>query len=46
MDGHITRMGDVRNPYKIFVREPKGKRPLGRFTRRRENIGMGPREIG
>jgi hypothetical protein len=28
--GHIARMGEKRNSYKLFVRKPEGKRPLGR----------------
>jgi hypothetical protein len=28
--GHIVRMGEMGNAYKILVRKPEGKRPLGR----------------
>jgi hypothetical protein len=28
--GHVTRMGEKRNPYKILVGKPEGKIPLGR----------------
>jgi hypothetical protein len=28
--GHVTHMGGMRNAYKIFIRKPEGKRPLGR----------------
>jgi hypothetical protein len=28
--GHVTRMGEKRNPYVIFVGKPEGKRLLGR----------------
>jgi hypothetical protein len=28
--GHLARMGEKRNAYKIFVGKPKGKRTLGR----------------
>jgi hypothetical protein len=28
--GHVARMGEERNAYRIFVRNPGGKRPLGR----------------
>jgi len=28
--GHVARMGDMRNSYRIFVGIPKRKRPLGR----------------
>jgi hypothetical protein len=30
-------MGEKRNPYRTFVGESEGKRPLGRATREREN---------
>jgi hypothetical protein len=26
--GHVARMGEVRNAYKISVGKPEGKRPL------------------
>jgi hypothetical protein len=32
--GHVARMGETRNAYRIFVRKPEGKRPLGRPRRR------------
>jgi hypothetical protein len=28
--GHIARMGEMRNAYKILVSVPEGKRTLGR----------------
>jgi hypothetical protein len=28
--GHAACMGEMRNSYKILVRKPEGKRPLGR----------------
>jgi hypothetical protein len=28
--GHVARMGEKRNPYRILVGIPEGKRPLGR----------------
>jgi hypothetical protein len=45
--GHIARMGETRNAYRILVGKAEGKRPQGR-TRRRwvENIRMDLREIG
>jgi len=39
--GHVERMGEMRNWYKILVRKPEGKRPPGRRRRRWEdNIRM------
>jgi hypothetical protein len=46
-EGHVVRMGEKRNVYRILVGEPKGKRPLGRPRRRWVgNIKMELREIG
>jgi transposase len=40
-------MGEGRDVYRVLVRRPEGKRPLGRPRRRWEdNIKMGLREIG
>jgi hypothetical protein len=45
--GHVARMGEKRNAYRILVRNPEGKRPLGRPRRRWvDNIKMDLREIG
>jgi transcription termination factor 2 len=45
--GHVARMGETRNAYRILVGEPEGKRPLGRPRRRWvDNIEMDLREIG
>jgi hypothetical protein len=45
--GHVARMGAKTNAYRILVRMPEGKRPLGRPRRRWvENIKMDLREIG
>jgi hypothetical protein len=39
-------MGEKRNPYRILVGNPEGKRPLGRPRRRWvDNIKMDLREI-
>jgi hypothetical protein len=39
--------GETRNAYRILVREPEGKRPLGRPRRRWvDNIKIDLREIG
>jgi hypothetical protein len=32
--GHVARMGENRNVYRLLVRKPEGKRPLGRPKRR------------
>jgi hypothetical protein len=32
--GHVARMGEKRNAYRILVRKPEGKSPLGRRRRR------------
>jgi hypothetical protein len=40
-------MGEMRNAYKILIRKPEGKRPLGRpRCRWEDNIRMDLREIG
>jgi hypothetical protein len=39
--GHVARMGEKRNVYKILVGKPEGKRPMGRSSRRWvDNIQM------
>jgi hypothetical protein len=44
--GHVTRMGETRNAYRIFVGKPEGKRPLGRLRRRWvDNVKIDLREI-
>jgi hypothetical protein len=32
--GHVERMGEKRNVYRLLVGKPEGKRPLGRPKRR------------
>jgi transcription termination factor 2 len=45
--GHVARMGEKRIAYRILVRKPGGRRPLGRPRRRWvDNIKMDLREIG
>jgi hypothetical protein len=45
--GHVARLGETRNAYRILVGKPEGKRPLGRPRRRWvDNIKMNLREIG
>jgi hypothetical protein len=44
--GHLARMGEKGNAYRILVGKPEGKRPLGRPRRMWEdNIRMDFREI-
>jgi hypothetical protein len=39
--GHVARMGNMRNVYKVLVDETAGKRPFKSFRRRWEyNIRM------
>jgi hypothetical protein len=45
--GHVARMGEKRNMYRLLVGKPEGKRPLGRPGRRWiDNIKMDLSEIG
>jgi hypothetical protein len=45
--GHVARMGEKRNEYRILTGNPEGKRPLERPRRRWvDNIKMDLREIG
>jgi hypothetical protein len=45
--GHVARMGEKRNAYRILVRKPEAKRPLRRPRRRWvDNIKMDLREVG
>jgi hypothetical protein len=45
--GHVARMEEKRNVYRLLVGKPEGKRPLGRPRRRRiDNIKMELLEIG
>jgi hypothetical protein len=45
--GHVARMGEKGNAYRIWVGKPEGKRPLGRPRRRWvDSIKMDLREIG
>jgi hypothetical protein len=44
--GHVARMGETRNAYRILVGKPEGKRPLGRpRCRWVDNIKMNLREM-
>jgi hypothetical protein len=43
--GHVARMGEKKNAYRILVGNPEGKRPLGRPRRRWvDNIKMNLRD--
>jgi hypothetical protein len=45
--GHVARMGEKRNTYRLLVRKPEEKRPLGRPRRRWvDNIRMDLGEVG
>ncbi|KAJ4442069.1 hypothetical protein ANN_11935 [Periplaneta americana] len=45
--GHVARMGESRNAYRVLVGRSEGKRTLGRPRRRWEdNIKMDLREVG
>jgi hypothetical protein len=45
--GHEARMGEKRNVYRLYVRKPEGRRPLGRPRRRWiDNIKMDLLEMG
>jgi hypothetical protein len=45
--GHVARLGEKRNAYRILVGKPEGKRPHGRPRHRWvDNIKMDLREIG
>jgi hypothetical protein len=45
--GHVARIGQGRNVYRVLVGKAEGKRPLGRRRRRREDgIRMDLRETG
>ena len=45
--GHVARMGEGRDVYRILVGKPEGKRPLGRPRRRWEdNVKMDLQEVG
>jgi hypothetical protein len=45
--GHVARMGEGRGAYRVLVRKPEGRRPLGRpWHRWEDNIKMDFREVG
>jgi hypothetical protein len=47
--GHVARMGEERNMYKVLVGKPEGKRPLGKPRRRWEDgirMDLGEIDLG
>ena len=45
--GHVERMGEERVVYRVLVRKPEGKRPLGRSRSRWvDNIRVDLQEVG
>ena len=45
--GHVARMEQFRNAYRVLVGKPEGKRPLGRPRRSWEdNVKMDLRKVG
>ena len=45
--GHVARMGEERNVYRVLVGKPEGRRPLGRPRLRWvDNIRMDLQEVG
>jgi hypothetical protein len=44
--GHVARMGEKRNVYRLLVAKPGGKRPIGRPRRRWVDIRMYFGEVG
>jgi hypothetical protein len=45
--GHVPRMGEKRNAYRLLVGKPEGKRQLGRPRRRwADNIRTDLGEVG
>jgi len=45
--GHVARMGEGRNLYRVLIGKHDGKRPLGRPRRRWEdNIKIDVQEVG
>ena len=45
--GHLARMGEKTEVYRVFLGKPEGKRPLGRCRRRWvDNIRMDLQEVG
>jgi hypothetical protein len=46
-EGHVARIGEKRNAYRLLLGKPEGKRPLGRPRRRWvDNIKRDLGEVG
>jgi hypothetical protein len=46
-EGRVAQMGEKRNDYRLLVRQPEGKKPLGRPRRMWvDNIKMDLGEVG
>jgi len=44
--GHVARMGEKREVYRVFLGKPEGRRPLGKPRRRSvDNIRMDLQEV-
>jgi hypothetical protein len=39
--GHVERIGEKRNAYRLLVGKPEGRRPLGRPRRRMDLVEVG-----
>jgi hypothetical protein len=46
MDGTCSTNGEKRNAYRLLVRKPEGRRPLGRPRHRWLDIKMNLEEVG
>jgi len=47
MVGAFSTIGERRGAYRVLVGKPEGKRPLGKYKRKREdNIKMDLQEVG
>ena len=45
--GHVARMGEERGVYRVLVRKPEGRKPLGKPRRILvDNIKMDLQEVG
>jgi len=44
--GHIARIRDTKDAYKVLVGKLEGKRPLGRLKHKWKDIKMAPEEVG